>query len=237
MAGWHDGGCLRADGGAADCYRLRMSSCQCEGIESRFDAAYAAQKLERYRRLGPDATTRALLDAIRGEGIDGLTLLDIGGGVGAVQHELLRSGVASAVEVEASAAYLDACRQEAERQGHADRIEHHVGDFGSVADGIGPADIVTLDRSVCCWPDMPGLVRPSAARAGRLYGMVYPRDDWWVRIGWRTVSRLRLLVRSDPMRVYVHRTRDLEAILQEEGLVRRFHRTIGVWQVVVFARP
>lgn len=224
-------------GCAGACYRLAMSSCQCEGIESRFDATYAAQKLERYRRLGPDATTRALLDALVREGIVGMTLLDIGGGVGAVQHGLLRSGVSSVVEVEASAAYQDACREEAQRQGHPDRIEHRLGDFGSLADGIGPADIVTLDRSVCCWPDMPGLVRPSAARAGRLYGLVYPRDDWWVRVGWRTFTRLRLLVRSNPMRVFVHRTRDVEALLREEGLVRRSRRTLGVWQVVVFARP
>ncbi len=224
-------------GCAGACYRLAMSSCQCEGIESRFDATYAAQKLERYRRLGPDATTRALLDALVREGIVGMTLLDIGGGVGAVQHGLLRSGVSSVVEVEASAAYQDACREEAQRQGHPDRIEHRLGDFGSLADGIGPADIVTLDRSVCCWPDMPGLVRPSAARAGRLYGLVYPRDDWWVRVGWRTFTRLRLLARSNPMRVFVHRTRDVEALLREEGLVRRSRRTLGVWQVVVFARP
>jgi hypothetical protein len=219
------------------CYRLAMSSCQCEGIESRFDAAYAAQKLEKYRRAGPDATTRALLDALSREGVEGMTLLDIGGGVGAVQHELLRSGVTSVVEVEASAAYQDACRQEAERQGHADRIEHHLGDFGTLADGIGLADIVTLDRAVCCWPDMRGLVRPSATKAGRLYGLVYPRDDWWVRIGWRTFTRLRLLARSNPMRVFVHRTRDVEAILRDEGLVPCSRRTMGVWQVVVFARP
>jgi hypothetical protein len=223
-------------GGSVDCYRLAMSSCQCEGIESRFDAAYATQKLERYRRAGPDATTRVLLDALRREGVHGMTLLDIGGGVGAVQHELLQSGVTSVVEVEASAAYQDACRQESERRGHAGRIEHRLGDFGSLANAIEPADIVTLDRAVCCWPDMPGLVRPSAARARRLYGLVYPRDDWWVRIGWRSFSRLRLLARSNPMRVFVHRTRDVEAIVREEGLVRRSRRTMGVWQVVVFAR-
>ena len=118
----------------------------------------------------------------------------------------------------------------------SDRIEHHLGDFGSLAEGIGPADIVTLDRAVCCWPDMSGLVRPSAAKARRLYGLVYPRDDWWVRIGWRTYTRLRLLARSNPMRVFVHPTRDVEALLREEGLVRRSRRTMGVWQVVVFAR-
>ena len=39
------------------------------------------------------------------------------------------------------------------------------------------------------------------------------------------------------MRVYVHRTSEVEAILREEGLVRRSRHAKGVWQVVVFARP
>ena len=96
-----------------------MSSCQCECIASQFDEAYAAEKLDAYRRTGPGATTRALLDALLSEDVDGLTLLDIGGGIGAVQHELLRSGVTSAVEVEASAAHIDACRQETDARATA----------------------------------------------------------------------------------------------------------------------
>jgi hypothetical protein len=213
-----------------------MASCDCERIGSRFDAAYAADKLAAYRRSGPAPTTQALIDALRGEGIQGLTLLDVGGGIGAVQHELLRSGVSAAVEVEASEASIAACREEAERQGHADRIQHLSGDFGTLAAAIPAADIVTLDRSVCCWPDMPGLVGASADKATRLYGLVYPRDDWWIRFPWRVMTNVRMMLRRQPMRVFVHRTHDVEGILAEHGLKRRSHKTVGVWQVVVFAR-
>ena len=214
-----------------------MKSCQCEGIAAEFDDDYAAEKLELYRQSGPDPTTHALVEAIRAEAdIEGMTLLDIGGGVGVVQHELLEAGLSSAVEVEASEAYAAANRGEADRQGHADRITHIAGDFSSVAGDIEPADIVTLDRSVCCWHDMPGLVSRSAEKTRHLYGLVYPRDVWWVRYGWRVFGNARHMIRRNPMRAYIHRTREVEAILEGKGLTRRSYREMGVWQVVVFAR-
>ena len=90
-----------------------MTARRCDQISSRFDAVYATEKLARYRVHGPDPSTRALLDAINVADIRGKTLLDIGGGVGAVQHELLRLGVVSVQEVEASAAYVAACQADA----------------------------------------------------------------------------------------------------------------------------
>ena len=213
-----------------------MPTCQCEQIESRFDEPYAAEKLALYRDSGPDPSTTALIDALREEDLTGRTLLDIGGGVGAIQHGLLHSGVASAQEVEASAAYLAACKAEAKRQGHADRITHLSGDLASVADKVRPADIVTLDRSLCCWGDMPELVSRSAALATWRYGLVYPRDALWVRYGWWLYSNLRQAARRSAMRVFAHRQPDVEAILAEHGLRRHSYVEVGVWQVAVYAR-
>ena len=213
-----------------------MARCQCVGIEIKFDEQYAAEKLALYRDDGPDPTTAALIAALEDEGVAGSTLLDIGGGVGAIQHELLAAGVASAVEVEASAAYRAACTSEAVRRGHADRIEHISGDFASVAEDVPGADIVTLDRSVCCWPLMPPLIDAAAAHTGRLLGMVYRRDALWVRTGWRLLNDVRHRLNRNPMRVFVHRTGDVETVLGSHGLTRRSHRTMGVWQIAVFGR-
>ena len=66
-----------------------MASCQCQGIERLFDRREALRKLHTYARQGPDRTTRLLLDAVKAAGIEGATLLDIGGGVGVAQLELL----------------------------------------------------------------------------------------------------------------------------------------------------
>jgi hypothetical protein len=213
-----------------------MPACQCDHIETRFDEPYAAEKLALYRESGPDPGTLRLLEQIRHEPIEGATLLDIGGGVGAIQHELLRSGISSVQEVEASAAYAAACQAEAEHQGHADSITHLVGDFGSVADEVEPADIVTLDRSMCCWHDMPDLVERSAAKCRWLYGVVYPRDTWWVRHGWRTYTNLHLRAQRQDMRLFAHRQRAVEAILAAHGLQPSAYSEIGVWQIALYAR-
>ena len=211
-----------------------MKNCQCQGIEVQFVRREAAQKLAEYQKKGPAGTTRILIGALKDAGVENSTLLDIGGGIGAIQLELLKAGARRAVSVEASTAYIEAAQQEARRQGLQDRIQFQHGDFVELADGLPSADIVTLDRSLCCYPDMPALVGLSASRAQQLYALVYPRDTWWMRLGLGFINGLQRLRRSS-FRAFVHPTPGVENILKEHGLQRRFYRLAGVWQVVVFA--
>lgn len=189
-----------------------------------------------YHRTGPRGLTRALIEALCADGIDGQTVLDVGGGVGAVHHELLRSGAASAVDVDASRAYVSAARAEAERQGHADRVHYLAGDFVALADHVGPADLVALDRVICCYSDMSALVGRSAALARRRYGLVYPRDSYLGRVGLALLNAGLWLSRSS-FRVYAHRTADVDAVIAAQGLVKRLHQTTLIWQLALFERP
>ena len=67
-----------------------MDCCQCEGIESKFDQEYALKQLEKYREKGPKSTTLQLIEEVsKGIG-EGTTLLDIGGGVGDIQHAMIK---------------------------------------------------------------------------------------------------------------------------------------------------
>lgn len=213
-----------------------MDCDQCQGIEAKFNQKYVAKKYIKYSQDGPKKTTLCLLEALQSENIQGMTLLDIGGGLGDIQHALLKSGVSSAVNVEGSEAYVEACQAEAARQGHANRIRHLHGDFVKMASEIPRADIVTLDRVICCYPDMPQLVRLSAQKALRFYGAVYPRDAWWVKLAMQIYYNLRYVLQNNPMRNFVHPTKEVEAIVRENGLNRHFYREMGPWQVVVFSR-
>jgi len=213
-----------------------MDSCQCQGIEAKFDQRYAARKLREYRKKGPKKTTWQLIEALRAEGVSGLTLLDIGGGVGDIQHEMLRSGVGSTINNEASTGYVDACRREAERLGHSDRIQHIQGNFVDMAQDLPQADIVTLDRVICCFDDMRSLVSLSARKARKLYGIVYPRDKWWIRLSNLVYYNFRNWLQRNPMRMFVHPPEAVEAVIRSDGLERRFYREMGPWQVVVYAR-
>jgi 2-polyprenyl-3-methyl-5-hydroxy-6-metoxy-1,4-benzoquinol methylase len=215
-----------------------MSCCSSDdsAYDRQFDARHAAEQLRDYRRTGPRGLTGALIEALGAGGVDGQTVLDIGGGVGAVHHELLRSGAAAAVDVDASRAYVAVAREEAERQGHADRVEYLAGDFVELADDVGPADLVALDRVLCCYANMAMLVARSAALARRRYGLVYPRDTYLGRIGLAVINAWYRLSRS-PFRVYAHRTADVDAIVAAQGLVKRLNRTTLIWQLAVFERP
>ncbi len=212
-----------------------MSRCQCQGIESVFDKRLAATQLERIRRRGALKTTRLLIEALRARGVQGRTLLDVGGGVGVVHHELLSSGAREATDVDASSAYVNAARAEAERRGLADRVRYLYGNFVDLAKGVPPADIVTLDRVICCFDDMQGLVAASAEKARFHYGLVYPRDAWWTRLGIRLMNFSRR-IRGDTFRVFFHGTKAVESVLHARGLVRTYHREAGLWQVAVFSR-
>ena len=207
----------------------------CQGYEDTFDTGTAEGDLRDYRRHGPDKTTRLLIEALKTFGIEGQSLLDIGGGVGVIQHELLKSGATSATHVDASSAYLQAAKQEAERQGHADRVHQFHGDFVALAPQIPQADIVTLEKVICCYPDMNALVGLSAARAARLYGVVFPRDTWWWKIGGR-VANLFLRLQRSSFRIFVHPTDGVEAVVRRNGLERRYYRRTLIWQIVVYAR-
>ncbi len=212
-----------------------MNCCQCQGIEELFSQQYVNKELLRYRAKGPDKTTRMLTEAIKEEGVDGLTLLDIGGGVGAIQHELIDAGVQHVTSVEASTAYLTAAKAEAQRRGLQIVFSYHHGNFVDLAADIAPADIVTLDRVICCYHDMENLVGLSAARARKLYGLVYPRDAWWVKIG-LALENFFFRLRRSPFRTFSHPTKAVEDILGSNGLKRRSYRQTLVWQVVVYSR-
>jgi magnesium-protoporphyrin O-methyltransferase len=212
-----------------------MNCCQCQGIEDLFNEQLVARELTSYRLKGPNKTTRIMIEAIKKEGIQGLSLLDIGGGVGAVQYELISAGVQNAVDVDASRAYIKAASSEAQRRGLADRVSYHHGNFVDLAEQIPPADIVTLDRVICCYPDMEKLVGLSAARARRLYSLVYPRDAWWLKIGF-AIMNFFFRLRRNPFRIFPHPTQAVEALIKSNGLTRRFYQQAGVWQVAVYSR-
>jgi len=104
-----------------------------------------------------------------------------------------------------------------------------------LADNIAPADIVTLDRVICCYSDMERLVGLSAARARKLYGLVYPRDVWWTRI-WLALENFFYRVRRSPYRAFLHSTRAVENVLGINGFKLHAHRQTLAWQVVVYTR-
>jgi 2-polyprenyl-3-methyl-5-hydroxy-6-metoxy-1,4-benzoquinol methylase len=214
----------------------RKNCCaQCEGIELTFNEEAADEDLRLYRAEGPDEATGWLLDELIERGVEGLTLLDIGGGVGAIQHELLENGAASAVHVDASSAYIEAAQREAKRRKLRERIEWRHGDFVDIARELQPADIVTLDKVICCYDDMPSLVRASVRKAQQYYAIVVPRDNFAFKTAAWFMNLIQAITRN-PYRMFVHPTKQIDAIVKRAGLSRTFERHDWMWQAIVYSK-
>jgi magnesium-protoporphyrin O-methyltransferase len=194
----------------------------------------AARDLARYRRKGPDATTRMLRELLATPSPTAGTLLDIGAGIGALTFELLSAGFRHATAVDASPAYVAAGRQEAARRSLAGSVDWVEGDFVHLAPRLAPADVVTLDRVVCCYPAYEPLLESALDRAQLVVGLSYPRDRWYVRAVIALDNGLRWL-RCSAFRTFVHSPAGMVALLRTRGFRLVGRRTTLAWSVDVYA--
>ena len=214
---------------------MTCCSSQCAAA-TFFSSRIAESDLRRYQRRGPDASTRMILSELRGWPLKGLHLLDVGAGVGVIAAELAASGVASATLSEASPSYLEVARRNVGSRYSANPPQFIHGDFAASAASLPEADIVTLDRVVCCYPDVEALLRAAAGRARRLLAFSYPRDRWYMRFAMGAESFFLWLGRS-PFRVFVHSPQRMASILEAAGLVRAAHQETILWSADLYRRP
>jgi protein-L-isoaspartate O-methyltransferase len=200
-----------------------------------YDGQDAADDVELWREHGPRAETQELIDVLLAEGVEGAALLDIGAGVGALHVSLLESGAASALDVDASPEYLDAAKDEAERRGLAGRIEYRYGDVVELADELPPADIVTADSVICCYPYLAPFLAAAVRRGPRLVGLTYINDTWWLRI-WMRFWNLTWVLRRFPDRWCIHRHATVDRLMLEAGYRVIHDGGTWNWRVVVFRR-
>ena len=179
--------------------------------------------------------TKLILEAIRSLKLREADLLDIGGGVGAIHHELLDDVAREATHVDASSAYLKEARQEARQRGHSERVNFIHADFTDVANELPEVDIVTLDRVVCCYPDFHRLLKAAAEHSRRALAFTYPREIWYLRFGLRVANFFQRL-RRDPFRVFLHPVAEMDALLKREGLRRISVRRLFVWEMALYQR-
>jgi 2-polyprenyl-3-methyl-5-hydroxy-6-metoxy-1,4-benzoquinol methylase len=208
----------------------------CEMENNTFTEAEAKANLKDYRKRGPANQTKLILEAIRSLGLKNAALLDIGGGIGAIHHELLKDIASEATHVDASSAYLKIATEEAERQGHSERVKFIHADFTDVADELPQADVVTLDRVVCCYPDFRSLLKAASSKSRKVVALTYPRETWWLKMGIAVANFFQKL-RKDPFRGFVHPVVEMEALLNGEGLRRVSTRRLFVWEMSLYRRP
>jgi magnesium-protoporphyrin O-methyltransferase len=179
--------------------------------------------------------TKLILEAIRSLRLQNARLLDVGGGIGAIHHELLGDVAREATHVDASTEYLKEASAEATRRGHGERVHFIHADFTDVAPELPAADIVTLDRVVCCYPDFRRLLKDAAEHSQQALALTYPRETWYMRIGLKLANFFQRL-RRDPFRVFLHPVAEMDALLKREGFERVSLHRLFVWEMALYQR-
>jgi hypothetical protein len=208
-------------------------SCSADRLDI-FDEKAARRALRRYLDdgLGGSDALRIAAWAEDG-GLDGRSVVEVGGGIGQIQAELLRRGAATGRVVELVPDYEGPAGELARGAGVADRSSFALADLLEEPESVEPADIVVLRRVVCCTPDGPELLAAAAGKARRALLASYPRDRVLVRLVFR-LENLGFALFRKRFRSFVHRPEQLENAVAARGFTRvRVARGL-VWETAQF---
>jgi len=207
----------------------------CNPIDYRrlFSRKYASRDAKRYRRRGLGGTSRALVE-LAGD-VNGATVLDVGGGIGAIELELLAAGADRATNVELSGGYEEAAAALLSERGVSERVHRRVADFVTEGDAVEPHDLVVLHRVVCCYPDYERLLAAVADHARRLVVFSYPPSNVVSRalVG---VGNVLFRLRGRDFRLFTHPPAAMLAVVEEQGFRRTFAHRALVWRAAGLER-
>ena len=210
--------------------------CPPRGYDEFFDEKVARRDAKRYRKKGLDAAAQRVVDLVRAHGVEGATVLEIGGGVGAIQLELLKAGAARTTNVELSPAYDRYARELAREAGVDARVTRLLADVAAGSGEVEPADVVLMHRVVCCYPDYDGLVGAAAARARRLLVLTYPPRNAVSRSVVALANAFFRVARRE-FRTFAHPHRAVLAAAEARGLRVVAKDRRRVWLIAALERP
>ena len=212
-----------------------MTCCNAHGCDGFFTPRMAKRAAERYRKKGIDKTATRMLAFLEQQGIEGATVLEIGGGVGDLQIELLKRGAARTLNLELSPGYDEEATRLVHEAGVTGRAERRLHDIAADPGGVEPADVVVLNRVVCCYPDYERLLSAAADHAHRLLVFSYPPRNALSRL-LLGAENLLFRLRGREFRTFAHPPARMLTAVEERGLACAYTHRPVVWQIAGFER-
>ena len=208
----------------------------CCGADKLFDEKSARKQKKRYLKKGPRKTTRKLIGLIT-ESMNGASsLLEIGGGIGAVQMELMNAGLKRVTSVDASSGYIKVARELSSSKGYSDQVHYLEGDFMNHERSIDTHDVVVMDKVICCYPHFEALLSTSMSKSTSILAVVYPKSNFGGRILVR-MGNLYFRFKGNPFRSFMHDNQIIRSRIKEGGFELKGAKTVYPWNVEVYRRP
>lgn len=206
-----------------------------DAYEQEFSRAFARSTARRYLRRGLSTLAGRMVTFLEMRGIEGASVLEIGGGVGYLCVELLRRGAATATNLDLSPNYEEDASDLVTRYGLVGRLTRLRLDITQEPEAAPPADVVVLNRVVCCYPDYAGLLSAAGGHARSLlvlsYPTVNPLTAFWFRL-----QNWTLAVRGREFRAYLHDPAAMLGVLERSGLRLAMEHHSPMWSIAGFDR-
>jgi 16S rRNA G966 N2-methylase RsmD len=203
-----------------------------DAYDDVFDERFARRIAHRYGRKGLTAVERRIVDYVTMMGISGASVLEVGGGVGELQLELLARGASRTVNLELSSGYEAVAARLIAQAGVSGRVTRVLGvDLAREPDSVDPADVVVLHRVVCCYPDAARLLGAAADHARHAVVFSHPPRTVFARSA-VAVNNLMMRLSGRSYRGFVHDPEAMATVLRRHGLEPRYRHRGLAWCVV-----
>jgi len=212
-----------------------MSCCTPAGYRTIFGSKTAEREARRYRRRGLPGSARWLVHTLTTAGVKGRSVLEVGGGIGGLQIQLLEAGADRSTNVEIIDTYEPAAEALIAEHDLGGRVERRIDDFAAAAAETPPADLVILHRVICCYPDAHVLIDAACGHAYERVAITMPRESAWIRLG-VVVMNAWLRMRRIAFRTYVHPLEPMLAAAGRRGFRMADRRRGILWQSFVLER-
>lgn len=199
-----------------------------------FDKKTANKQYKRYLKKGPSRVTKKIISQLdrneRGE-----TLIDIGGGIGAIQWWFLGNGGDKCYSVDASTGYSSLAKEHAEKNKLDSNTHFIIGDFTDNATDLPTVDHVTLDKVICCYPDYQAILNKACDKSSKTITLSYPMDGI-IADSIRFFGVLVMRLKSNPFKPFVHRAASIRELLSERGFELKEKELSFPWHIQTYIK-
>lgn len=213
-------------------------ACSCPPTRSTnvFFTKEARRYARQFKKRGLAKEQKLLLDGIARRPVDGISILEIGCGVGGAHLTLLGRGAREATGIDLAEGMIEAAKLLAAEFGYTDRVHYRLGDAVGIANELPAADCVIMDKVVCCYADLPALLATATGKAKTTLALTYPRHHFFNICSMKLLIAVRTLFRAAFVPSW-HDWQAMERDIEQRGFRVRERSKTFIWNVAVFERP
>jgi 2-polyprenyl-3-methyl-5-hydroxy-6-metoxy-1,4-benzoquinol methylase len=202
---------------------------------NKFFSKHSNRYLKQFRKKGLAKEQKRLVEGIELSPVAGKSILEIGCGVGGLHLTMLKHGAASAVGIDISEGMLEGAKQLSKELGCESHTQYFLGDIAEMNGKIAGADIVVLDKVVCCYENLNKLLEISLSKANGTYALSFPASNVLVKISFYGLISLGKLLRWQ-FRPYWHDWGKMIDTIRENGFGPVYSESTFFWSIYVFRR-